>query len=300
MSFAKDKEAVVITGTSTGIGRACALHLAEKGYRVFAGVRKETDGDTLKRESSDRLTPVILDVTDDETINKAAELVSELTGDSGLFGLINNAGIVVAGPLEFISLEDFWRQLHVNLSGQLAVIQAFLPLLRKAKGRIINITSIGGRQPVPFMGPYCASKAAFEALTDSLRMELFPFGIQVSIVTPGNIKTPIWDKTRKRSQEEIKKLPPNIHEFYGEAINSMLKGASKMEDSGLSPEVVAYVVATALEAIKPRTRYIVGMDAKIQVLMSRFLPDRLRDRIVSRFLGIELQPVVSKHRSDNK
>lgn len=300
MSFSKDKEAVVITGTSTGIGRACALHLDEKGYRVFAGVRKETDGETLKREASDRLTPVILDVTDDGTINKAAEFVSELTGDYGLFGLINNAGIVVAGPLEFISLEDFWRQLHVNLSGQLAVIQAFLPLLRKAKGRIINITSIGGRQPVPFMGPYCASKAAFEALTDSLRMELFPFGIHVSIVTPGTIKTPIWDKTRKLSQDEFNKLPAHIHELYGEAINSMLKGASKMEDTGLSPEVVAYVVATALEATKPRTRYLVGMDAKIQVVMSRFLPDRLRDRIVSRFLGVVLLPVVSKHLSDNK
>jgi NAD(P)-dependent dehydrogenase (short-subunit alcohol dehydrogenase family) len=275
--------AVVVTGASTGIGEACALYLDRMGFRVFAGVRKEADGEALKRQSSERLEAILLDVTEQDTIAAAARVVNEAVGDNGLVGLVNNAGISVAGPLEFLPLDAMRRQLEVNVVGQLAVTQAFLPLLRKAQGRIVNIGSIAGRSALPFLGPYAASKHAMEALTDSLRVELAPWGIIVSIVEPGSIATPIWSKGSAAADELIKQFPPEAHELYRDAITGMRRVAARMARRGIPAEHVAEVVAHALTAPRPKTRYLVGRDARIQILLSR-LPDRWRDRLFMRAL----------------
>ena len=174
--------AVVVTGASSGIGRACALHLAALGLQVFAGVRRAEDGAALQAASSARLTPMLLDVADETSIRAATDTITAAVGEAGLAGLVNNAGIGVAGPLEFLPLAEFRTQLEVNVTGQLAVTQALLPLLRQGRGRIVNMGSIGGRIAAPFVGPYSASKFALEALTDALRMELRPWGLHVAIV----------------------------------------------------------------------------------------------------------------------
>lgn len=282
-----ERGTVVITGTSTGIGRACALSLDKIGFQVFAGVRKKEDGAVLKQESSERLTPIIIDVTDNDSIARAAEIVRESIGEAGLAGLVNNAGSPVMGPIEFIPIDKFMKQVHVNLIGHVAVIQAFLPLLRKYHGRIINIGSIGGIQPVPFNSPYGASKAAMENLTDSLRMELRPWNIPVTIVIPGNICTEIWKKARETAVGFLGSLPEKTRDLYGSPINSMVHHiSSKMENSGNPPEAVARVVIKALLTKKPKTRYIVGWDARLLIIMGKFVSDRIRDRIMLRYLGL--------------
>ncbi len=176
---------VLITGASTGIGEACALWLQDRGYRVFAGVRKSTDAEALQQKSKGHLTPVLLDVADEASIREAVQFV--LTQEPKLEGLVNNAGIAVAGPLEFVPLQELRRVLEVNVVGQVAVTQAFLPLLREARGRVVLMSSISGRVAAPLMGPYAASKFALEAIGDALRRELAPWGIEVSIIEPGNL-----------------------------------------------------------------------------------------------------------------
>jgi NAD(P)-dependent dehydrogenase (short-subunit alcohol dehydrogenase family) len=199
---------VVITGASTGIGRACALHLDSLGFDVFAGVRKPEDGERLAAEGSERLRPLQLDVTDAAQVEAAAREVGEAVGDRGLAGLVNNAGIAVSAPLEFIPIDELRHQLEVNVIGQVAVTQALLGLLRRGKGRVVNIGSIGGRVALPFVGPYAASKIALEALTDSLRRELRRTGVEVSIVRPGGIATPIWDRGIGAADQIREQMPP--------------------------------------------------------------------------------------------
>ena len=196
--------AVVVTGASTGIGEACALQLDRMGFSVFAGVRREADGKALEQKASGRLTPVFIDVADEVSIASAVETVSAAVGDAGLAGLVNNAGIAVPAPIELVPLDALRRQLEVNVIGQVSVTQAFLPLVRKAQGRIVNMGSIAGRLAIPFLGPYCMSKFAMEALTDSLRVELRPWGIKVSLVEPGRISTPIWGKGIATGHELMK------------------------------------------------------------------------------------------------
>lgn len=277
---------VVITGASTGIGHATALHLSAMGFQVFAGVRRAEDGEALKRKASRKLTPVILDVTDDASITAATKVVRAAVGARGLAGLVNNAGISVAGPLEFLPPDDIRRQLEVNLIGPIAVTQAFLPLLRTGHGRIVNIGSIGGRMSTPFLGAYSASKFGLEAITDSLRMELRPWGISVSIIEPGGIATPLWDRGRSAADELLEKLPERTHELYGAAIEAMRKASTKFEKRAIGPEAVAKAVAHALTAKNPKTRYLVGMDAHIQALLATVVPDRARDWLVAQQVGL--------------
>lgn len=277
---------VVITGASTGIGEACALRMDGLGWRVFAGVRKEADGEALKAKASDKLTPIILDVTEQPTINVAAETVTAAVGESGLTGLVNNAGISVVGPLEFLSPEDLRYQLEVNVIGQIAVTQAFLSLIRTATGRVVNIGSIGGRMATPFLGPYNASKFAMEALTDSLRQELRPWGIHVSIVEPGSIATPIWGKAQAAADDMEKELPEEAIMLYGEAFAAMRKAAQKFEEAGIPPDEVAKFVDHALTASTPKTRYVVGRDAQLQRMVVKLAPDRVRDMLVRNQLGL--------------
>ena len=283
---ANGTRAVVITGASTGIGEACALRFDKLGFRVFAGVRKEADGERLQRQTSDRLSPVFLDVTDEASIASAAEMVRAAVGDAGLAGLVNNAGITVPGPLEFLPIEDLRLQIEVNLIGQIAVTQAFLPLLRQGKGRIVNMGSVGGRMATPFIGAYCASKFALEGATDSLRQELRPWGISVSIVEPGSIATPIWEKGVAAAEKLNEKLPQRAHDLYDTAVAAMRRAVDKRTAAGIPPDEVAKAVAHALTAKRPKTRYLVGLDARLPAMFAKILPDRVRDGLVARAMGL--------------
>jgi NAD(P)-dependent dehydrogenase (short-subunit alcohol dehydrogenase family) len=277
---------VVITGASTGIGEACALRLDRQGWRVFAGVRKEEDGARVKGQASDRLQPVIIDVTDEASITSAAATVREAVGEGGVAGLVNNAGISVVGPLEFLMPEDLRRQLEVNVIGQIAVTREFLPLIRKGNGRIVNMGSIAGKMATPFLGPYTASKFAMEALTDSLRQELRPWGIRVAIVEPGSIATPIWEKGQTMADELEQNLPEEAMALYGEAFTAMRETARKFEEAGIPPDEVAKVVEHALTSSRPKPRYVVGRDAQIQRVIAKVVPDSLRDVLVAQQMGL--------------
>ena len=277
---------VLVTGSSTGIGEACALYLDKLGFQVFAGVRRDADAEALRGKATDRLTPVRLDITDSASIAAARSVIETTAAETGLAGLVNNAGVVMPGPLEFMPLSEFRRQLEVNLVGHLAVTQTFLSLLRRARGRIVNMSSIAGRSAAPFNGPYAASKFALEAISDALRMELLPWGISVSVIEPGSIATPIWEKSGKTAGEIARQMPSEARELYGRVYDAMRVAAAKMAGSGAPAIEVAKVVAHALTARKPRTRYLVGRDAKIQALLKKILPDRALDRLTLRFLGL--------------
>lgn len=282
-----DKGSVVITGASTGIGAACALYLDHCGYRVFAGVRKLDDGERLRRHSTGRLVPIRLDISDETEIELAARNTLEALGDSGLAGLINNAGIVVGGMLEFLPLGELRRQFEVNVFGHMAVTQAFLPALRKGRGRIVNISSASGLISSPFIGAYAASKFALEALSDALRMELRPWKIHVSVVEPGFIRTPIAGKSIARVEELTAELPPEALKLYGAAMRVVSNTMEKEVAQGDSTAVVVKAVAHALTARRPRTRYVVGGHTAWQVRLGRALPDRWRDALIARHLGLK-------------
>jgi NAD(P)-dependent dehydrogenase (short-subunit alcohol dehydrogenase family) len=277
--------AIVISGASTGIGRACAVRMAEKGYDVFAGVRKPEDGEAL-RSDSDRIVPVILDVTDQATIDATAATVREAVGERGVAGLVNNAGITVQGPVEFVPLDDLRRQLEVNVIGQVALIQALLPLIRTAEGRIVNVTSVGGRVAHAFLSPYAASKYAMEAITDAMRRELRPWGIHVAAIEPGAIKTEIWRKGEETADDMLEQLGPEGLRLYGEPLQNVRKVAKRFGERGDPPEAVADKIEHALTARRPHTRYLIGREAKIQVALTTVLPDRAFDAIEARMLGI--------------
>lgn len=270
---------IVVTGASTGIGAACALMLDHMGFRVFAGVRTEAASAELQRQASHRLTPIFLDVTDAATIATAAGRVAQETGAAGVSGLVNNAGIAIAGPLEFMPVDELRKQLEVNVIGQVAVTQAFLPQLRQGQGRIVFIGSIAGKSAVPLMGPYSASKFALEAVADTLRLELRPWGMHVAIIEPGTIATPIWQKSLAMADALTAQLPPRALHLYGRLIQFVRERAASVR--GIPPEQVARAVVHALTARLPRTRYVVGRDAQLRLVLER-LPTRLRDRVVMR------------------
>ncbi len=246
------------------------MRLARAGWRVLAGVRREGDAPEGTEE-------VLLDVTDPEQIRGAAERVEELDG------LVNNAGIALGSPLELVPADQLRYQLEVNLVGQVAVTQALLPALRRAKGTIVFMGSIAGRSALPFLAPYAASKHALEAVADSLRLELKPFGITVSIVEPGSIRTAIWSRSAARADELAATMDSELAELYAERVAAFRSVALKRGEGGAPAERVAEVVEEALTAERPHARYLVGKDAKLRAGFER-LPDRLRDRIYERVL----------------
>lgn len=272
---------VLITGASTGIGACCARMLASSGWRVFAGTRKPTDGEALAGSAPGRIIPVQLDVTDSHSIQAAVQQVSEALNGQGLGGLVNNAGIALGGPLEFLSLDDLRYQMEVNVIGVVAVTQSFLPLIRQATppGRIVNIGSIAGRTPLPFAAPYAASKHALEAITDSLRLELSPWDIHVSVLEPGSVATPIWNKSLSGMSRILDAMPPQAMNFYGAMVEKLRGAIQESARRGIPPEVVALATSHALTAATPKTRYLVGNDAKLRALLT-LLPDRLKDRLI--------------------
>lgn len=271
-------KSVLLTGASTGIGRACVLHLDSQGFQVFATVRNQADARSLQGEASGRLIPLLLDVTDPESIAAACEQVQNDVGEAGLSGLVNNAGIARAGPIEFLPLSDYRLTLNVNFFGTIAVIQAFLPLLRTARGRIVNISSVSGLVASPFMSPYGSSKHALEALSDALRVELRPWGVYVSIVNPGHIRTPIWEKSLDAIESSMQSWPDQVYRLYGPAMDAARHRATSR--GGTSAITVARAVEHALTARRPKNRYLVGWDARF-VALFRLLPSRLRDWIIA-------------------
>lgn len=276
MTDSKSTLSAVITGTSTGIGRACALHMDRLGWRVFAGVRKESDAESLRAESSGRLMPVLLDVTDPASINAALQSVTEAVGSEGLAGLVNNAGIPYGGPVEYLSVEGVRRLFEVNFFGVIAVTQALLPLLRRARGRIVNMSSVGGMVSTAFVSPYSASKFALEALSDSLRVELHPWHMHVAVIQPGAIATPIWGKGSDVLHDLIESAPREGLDLYGGAIRGM---EPRFASHGISTEAVSKAVAHALTSAQPKTRYPIGFEGALIRFVS-WLPDRLRDWLI--------------------
>lgn len=272
------KKNVLITGTSTGLGRSTALMLAAAGWQVFAGVRREADGKSLTKEAGGSLQPILLDVADQASVDAAVARLSDATGGE-LHGLVNNAGVYLGGPLELMKTEEIALTFAVNVTGLLSVTRACLPLLRAAEGRIINIGSISGLAAMPGVSVYAASKHAVEAITDSLRIELQPFGVEVVVIEPGGIKTPIWEKGAQRDARKTDDAhTTRLRELYAPLIRLLEKLNSK--PGGLPPEDVAKVVIDALETARPKNRYLVGKDAKSIALLER-LPDTLRDRLIS-------------------
>ena len=269
---------VLVTGASKGIGEATVKTLAQAGWRVFAGVRREPDGASLRERIGDRVVPVMLDVTDAEQVIAAADMVRDATRGA-LHGVVNNAGIAVAGPLEFLPLASLRQQLEVNVVGQIAVTQAVLPMIRAARGRIVMVGSIAGRSAMPFIGPYSASKFAIEALSDALRVELRPWGIHVALIEPGVIATPIWQTSIDAALAMLKTAPPTVNDYYGDRLDAIRRRAERGV-GGLAPDVVARAIEHALTAARPRTRYLIGRDAKMRLWLERVLPDRARDRVI--------------------
>jgi len=272
---------VLITGTSSGIGRACAEEMAERGWRVLAGVRREEDGEEVRALSPDRIEPLLLDVTDLDAIAALPEHVG-----GSLDGLVNNAGMASAGPLEHLPVEDIRHQLDVMLLAPFALTKAMLPALRASRGRVVMIGSIGGRTSLPFMGPYNAAKAGIDGFANSLRQELAPFGVHVALVEPGAIKTRIWQKGIDAGEKLRESLPPEAERDYGDRVEKMAGAAAESERRGVPPSKVAGVVAHALTADKPKTRYLVGIDARVQAGLRAALPDRALDRVLGRLSGL--------------
>ncbi len=257
-----------------------------EGWRVFAAVRREEDAAALREAASERLVPVMLDVTDAGQIAAAVELVAREVGEAGLDGLVNNAGIAVLSPLETIPVDDFRRQIEVNLTAQVAVTQAFLPLIRRATGRIVFVSSIGGRMALPFGGPYHASKYGIEAVADCLRQELRPWKIDVAVIEPGSIDTPIWERGERIADEVSERAHDSQEELYGETIDRFRAAVKRTAERGIPPEKVGRSICHALTARRPRTRYVVGADARGQALARRLLPDRGFDALVRRVMRV--------------
>jgi NAD(P)-dependent dehydrogenase (short-subunit alcohol dehydrogenase family) len=274
------KGTVLVTGASTGIGEATVMHLRELGFSPIAAVRKDEDAERLEGRG---LRTTRIDVTDADQIAAARD---EL-GDEPLAGLVNNAGIAVASPLEFIPIDRLRQQLEINLIGQVAVTQAFLPALRRARGRIVNVSSIGGRVALPLVSPYNASKFALEGVSDSLRRELRPQGVDVILIEPGGVKTPIWGKASQLADEMLADgMPAEADRLYGRMIEAVRAQTARIaQETGIEPQEVAAAIGTALTASRPRARYLVGRDAKIRGAMARILPDRVMDRLIGRALG---------------
>lgn len=270
---------VLITGASSGIGATCALHLDKLGWKVFAGVRKSEDGEALQHRSSAHLNPVLLDITNPTHLAQVRTSLNEALDGAGLDGLVNNAAITTVAPVEYLALEDLRQVLEVNIVAQVGVIQTFLPLLRLAKGRIVNIGSISGRSSAPTTGAYSASKFGLEGLTDALRMELLPWQMNVSIVEPGSIATPFGEKAVAITDRLLATLPAEGLERYGQMLRTTQKVVGRVSTKGTPVIKVALAVEHALTAQKPKTRYLVGRVAWLRFLVQK-LPDRLGDQLI--------------------
>jgi NAD(P)-dependent dehydrogenase (short-subunit alcohol dehydrogenase family) len=279
---------VVVTGVTTGIGQATTKVLISKGYRVFGSVRKQSDADDLQKELGNSVVPLIMDITDANAVHEAAEKVSSMIGDRNLVGLVNNVGMVVSGPLLYLRISEYRRQLEVNLISPLVVIQAFAPLLGTDKkrqgnpGRIVNITSSGGKVAIPLLGAYSASKFGLEGMSDALRRELVLFGINVVIIEPGTVNTEMYDKGEKEDLSEFKQTE------YWEAVQKFQKWiVNEARTNGLPPKRLGEAVHMALSTAKPRARYAVIPNRFKNWTLPRLLPARMLDGVLAKQLGLK-------------
>lgn len=271
---------VVITGASTGIGFAATLAFANEGYQVFAGVRKQSDGERLVKENG-AIIPLIVDVTDPLTISKSVDVVSQSKKFSELV-LINNAGIAVSGPIETVSMSEFRKQMEVNYFGLIAMTQAYLPQIRQSKGRVINISSIAGRLASPFLGPYSSSKFAVEAISDSLRREMLPFEVKVVVIEPGPIQTPIWEKGLGKKDSIIRAMTPAQIGIYGKYIQPFEKMVEVAMHSAEPVDRVVEALREAITSSNPSHRYLVGKEARVNGFLAAILPSKWVDYFVAK------------------
>lgn len=274
---------VVVTGASSGIGASCSRYLQARGFRVFATVRKDADAEAL-RSGGGGVEPLLVDVTDVASVAGAAGAVAAALGDGGLAGLVNNAGISVDIPLECVDVAVLRHQLEVNAVAPVVVTQAFLPLLRRGQGRIVNVSSVNGRVASPFSGPYCMSKFALEAFSDCLRQELAPWRMHVVSVEPGAIGTPMWDKGRR--DDWAATASPQELELYGKAFGAFRDFSERNAAAAISCDAVSRTIHRALTARRPRTRYLVGNDARLYARLAQLLPDRAVDWIGRKVMGL--------------
>lgn len=284
--------AILVTGAGGGIGGPIVRQLAGRGYRVYAGLRTREAVDAFPRDISGMIVPVLLDVVDEASVDGAGWLINGEVGAKGLVGLVNSAGIIVDGPLELIPVENFRRQFEVNVTGVFAVTRALLPALRRGRGRIVNIGAVSARTTAPFFGPIAASKAALASLSDAMRMEFAPFGIDVALIEPGGVATGIWGRAAAMQAEGFKSQAPEMIEFYRPALNAMREAFAKFGAD--QPAVVAdAVVAALVRRGRPKPRFLIGKGASQMAFLSK-LPTGMRDRMLMSSLGIAkaLKPAV--------
>lgn len=278
---------VLVTGTSSGIGRATASHLTSNGYRVFAAVRKDSDAQDLCRHLGENIVPVIVDVTQTDTIARAVALIDEHVGAEGLQGLVNNAGVGLASPLEAVPLGKLRAIFDVNVIGVVAVTQASLDLLRRGRGRIVNVSSVGAHIALPFIGPLAASKAAVGSLNDALRLELGRFGIAVVAIEPGAIRTSAVDAMEQSIEPTLASFTPEQSAWYADDFRRAITRGLEHERNGSDPDVVARAIYRALTVRRPKTRYRVGASSTILSILPRILPDALLDPLRRGIMGMD-------------
>jgi NAD(P)-dependent dehydrogenase (short-subunit alcohol dehydrogenase family) len=281
---------VLITGTSTGIGRATALHLDQLGYHVIGTVRKESDAQNLQDAASAKLRTLLLDVANTDSIARFQEALKQELDSKGLWGLVNNAAAAFSSPLEIVPLDRLRWLFEVNLFGLLAVTQVCLPYLRKEQGRIINISSTASVMVAPFHGPYSSTKWGLNALSNALRLELRPFGIQVSVIICGAIKTPMWETGGANAREIWAEQPEEKRELYGARYGQLGRYFQEIGQKGVPPEEAAQTIADALSRDRAKYTYYVGSDAQFYRLFNKLIPERLRDWVMLRTIGLDSQP----------
>lgn len=278
---------VVVTGSSSGIGAAIARLLAERGHTVFGGRRDVARAGNPERVGAGSVIPLPLDVTDDDSVALAVAEVEERIGRAGrLAGVVNNAGITVNGPAELVGIDDLREQFEVNLVGAVRVSQAFLPILRRSGGRIVNVGSLTARMSFPFAGPYSASKAALAAMSHAMRRELRPHGVRVVLLEPGNIQTGIWDKHIRSVQTLLDRATPDARRAYEHHLKADVRMVDKLKAGGTDPRQVASAVLEALSSERPSSRYAVGLDSKALSALLRVVPSPVSDRLIARFTGV--------------
>ena len=268
------QELAVVTGASTGIGAATARELARRGFHVLAGVRRDRDADAIRGPG---VEPLIVDITNPDHIRALATRVKGDPQTRALRALVNNAAIQANVPIEVFAIEEWRRMFEVNLFGQIAVTQALLPALIRSKGRVVNISSVGGKVAMAAYGPYAGTKFALEAVSDSLRRELAPFGVQVVVFEPGAVRTEMLGRAIATADELVSAMTPEQGQRYGGLVQAVNTQAALSTKSGLAADAAAKVIANAITARKPRTRYTVGRDAALIICLARILPDRILD-----------------------
>ncbi len=294
------QKSAVITGTSSGIGRSSVARMSRAGWQVFAGVRKEADRENLRQNFGSNVYPILIDVESEASITAAAADIERQLSGRGLDGLVNVAGIGMIRPIEFATMQDLRKIFEVNFFGQVAIIQAFARLLRKQRGRIVNITTVGVNITIPYGGLLNGSKSAFAKVSDTLRLEMIPFGVRVIAIEPGAISSPAVDKTLGDLEKVTLSLPPEAQALYGASMRKMGRRGYAMEKNGSSADVVAAAVHHALTSSRPRIRYRVGKHAKLLAMLPKILPERVMDAILHRILVSSEEPETRRKKSETQ